>query len=283
VQNSSCEGQGRQKTEGQGNSKTTDRTSNQMIKTVYIFIIGLLTTYTTVGKSVEDQAGIAVRVDTLRLYDQSRQRAIPIAIYTSKTDRTAKQKVVIFSHGYGQNKGGDYLAYSYLTEYLASQGYFVVSIQHELPTDSLLPLTGNPQIVRRPFWDRGADTILFVINELQKTYPNLDYKHLTLIGHSNGGDMTALFPQKCPNIVAKIITLDNRRMALPRTKGVKVYSLRSSDQPADEGVLPTAKESRKYRMSIVKLANTPHNDMDDNANAAQRKEIQEYTLAFLKD
>jgi len=254
-----------------------------MIKTVYIFIIGLLTTYATFGQSVGDKAGIAVRVDTLKWYDQSRQRAIPIAIYTAKTGSTAKQKVVIFSHGYGQNKGGDYLAYSYLTESLASNGYFVVSIQHELPTDSLLPLTGNPQIVRRPFWDRGADTILFVINELQKTYPNLDYKHLTLMGHSNGGDMTALFPQKYPNRVQKIITLDNRRMALPRTKRVKVYSLRSSDQAADEGVLPTEEESRKYRMSIVKLVNTPHNDMDDNANEEQRKEIQKFTLAFLKD
>jgi predicted esterase len=254
-----------------------------MIKTVCIFIIGLLTTYATFGQSVGDNPGIAVRVDTLNWYDQSRQRVIPIAIYTAKTGSTAKQKVVIFSHGYGQNKGGDYLAYSYLTEYLASNGYFVVSIQHELPTDSLLPLTGNPQILRRPFWDRGADTILFVINELQKTYPNLDYQHLTLMGHSNGGDMTALFPQKYPNRVQKIITLDNRRMALPRTKRVKVYSLRSSDQAADEGVLPTEKESRKYRMRIVKLANTPHNDMDDNANEEQRKEIQKYIVAFLKD
>jgi predicted peptidase len=219
----------------------------------------------------------------LKLYDQSRQREIPIAIYKPQTDITEKQKVVIFSHGYGQNKGGDYLAYSYLTEFLASKGYFVVSIQHELATDSLLPLTGNPQIVRRPFWERGADNILFVIRELKKTNPNLDYKHITLIGHSNGGDMTALFPQKYPNAVEKIITLDNRRMLLPKTKKVKVYSLRSSDQPADVGVLPTEREIKKYRMKIVKLANTTHNEMDDNANDEQRKEIQYYALTFLND
>jgi predicted peptidase len=254
-----------------------------MRTTVLIFILGLLVPYTTRGQALPPEEKKAYALDTLTLYDQSRQRAIPIAIYKPKTNRTPKQKLVIFSHGYGQNKGGDYLAYSYLTEFLAAQGYVVVSIQHELPTDSLLPLNGIPQIVRRPFWDRGADTILFVINALQKTNPTLDYQKLTLIGHSNGGDMSALFPQKYPNIVTKIITLDNRRMALPKTKRVKVYSLRSSDQPADEGVLPTAKECKKYRMSIVKLANTPHNDMDDNANAAQRKEIQNYILAFLKD
>lgn len=254
-----------------------------MIKTLFIFIIGLLTSYSTFGKSVEYKSLFEFSLDTLKLYDQSRQREIPIAIYKPKTAITAKQKVVIFSHGYGQNKGGDYLAYSYLTEFLASKGFFVVSIQHELSTDSLLPLTGNPQIVRRPFWERGVDNILYVINELKKTNPDLDFKHMTLIGHSNGGDMTALFPQKYPNIVEKIITLDNRRMAFPKSKKVKVYSLRSSDQPADEGVLPTEKETKKYKMKIVKLANTTHNEMDDDANNEQRKEIQEYIVTFIND
>jgi predicted peptidase len=144
-------------------------------------------------------------------------------------------------------------------------------------------LTGNPQVVRRPFWERGADNILFVINELKRTNPELDFNYISLIGHSNGGDMTALFPQKYPNIVQKIMTLDNRRMALPKSKKIKVYSLRSSDQPADEGVLPTEKETKKYKIKIVKLANTTHNEMDDNANIDQRKEIQNYTLNFLND
>lgn len=254
-----------------------------MIKILYIFTIGLLTSYSTFGKSVEDKSHYEFSLDTLKLYDQSRQREIPIAIYKPTSEVTGKQKIVIFSHGYGQNKGGDYLAYSYLTEFLATKGFFVVSIQHELSTDSLLPLTGNPQILRRPFWERGANNIIYVINELKRTNPDLDFKHITLVGHSNGGDMTALFPQKYPNIVEKIITLDNRRMALPKSKKVKVYTLRSSDQPADEGVLPTEKETKKYKMKIVKLANTTHNEMDDNANDEQRKEIQKHILTFIND
>lgn len=254
-----------------------------MIKILYIFIIGTLTSYSTFGKSVEDKSQFEFSLDTLKLYDQSRQREIPIAIYKPTAKVSGKQKLVIFSHGYGQNKGGDYLAYSYLTDFLATKGFFVVSIQHELATDSLLPLTGNTQIVRRPFWERGADNILYVINELKRTNPDLDFKHITLVGHSNGGDMTALFPQKYPNIVEKIITLDNRRMALPKSKRLKVYSLRSSDQTADEGVLPTEKETKKYKMKIVKLANTTHNEMDDNANDEQRKEIQEYIATFIND
>jgi len=254
-----------------------------MIKILYIFTIVLLTIYSSFGKSIEDKSQSEYSLDTLKLYDQSRQREIPIAIYKPTSKVSEKQKLVIFSHGYGQNKGGDYLAYSYLTKFLATKGFFVVSIQHELPTDSLLPLTGNLQIVRRPFWERGADNILFVLNELKRTNPDLDFKHITLIGHSNGGDMTALFPQKYPNTVEKIITLDNRRMALPKIKKVKVYSLRSSDQPADEGVLPTEKETKKYKMKIVKLANTSHNEMDDNANDEQRKEIHKYILTFIND
>jgi predicted dienelactone hydrolase len=170
-----------------------------MIKILYIFAIGFLTSFASFGKSVEGNFSL----DTLKLFDQSRQREIPIAIYKPSSKVSGKQKLVIFSHGYGYNKGDTYLAYSYLTEFLATKGFFVVSIQHELATDSLIPLTGIPQIVRRPFWECGADNILFVINELKKTNPDLDFKDITLIGHSNGGDMTALFSQKYPDIVKK--------------------------------------------------------------------------------
>jgi hypothetical protein len=178
---------------------------------------------------------------------------------------------------------GDNTAYSYLTGNLASKGYFVISIQHELPTDDLMLTTGIPQVVRRPFWDRGVENILFVLNSFKKSNPQLDYRHLILIGHSNGADMTALFAQKYPEMVDKISTLDNRRMALPRVAHPKIYSLRSSDQPADEGVLPTQEARVSYGIRIIKLPNTIHNDMNDRANTAQRKEINDYILGFLND
>jgi len=225
--------------------------------------------------------GSEVQLDSFKLFDKSRDRIIPVALYHSK--QLHKQRIIIFSHGYGANKGGDNLLYSYLTENLAANGYFVVSIQHELPTDDLIPLTGIPQIVRRPFWDRGADNILFVIQELRKSNPGLDFKRITLIGHSNGGDMTALFPQKYPDMISKIITMDNRRMALPRTSSPKVYSLRSSDFPADDGVLPTSEEQVRYEMKIIKLNNTKHGEMDNDANNEQRKEINNHIMAFLND
>jgi pimeloyl-ACP methyl ester carboxylesterase len=244
-----------------------------------LFIVSMLTACLASKKPAANQP-FTVKADTLTWFDQSRNRKIPVAIYKPQT---GKPKIVIFSHGYAQNHGGSYLMYSYLTDYLASKGYFVVSIQHELPTDSLIPSAGIPQIVRRPFWERGADNILFVINELKRSQPGLDFKHITLIGHSNGADMCALFPQKYPNLVNKIITLDNRRMPLPRTSNPTIYSLRSSDQPADEGVLPTSDEQKKYGMIVIKLPNTIHNDMDDHANNEQRDEIRKYIMSFLND
>jgi predicted esterase len=255
-----------------------------MDRFIYVVIFAVLTSCSTMSRSARKDPAFAVSLDTLEWYDPVRQREIPVAIYKPNSDKKLNnQKIVIFSHGYGQNKGGDYLAYSYLTDYLASKGYFVASIQHELATDSLIPLAGTPQVVRRPFWERGADNIYFVIHALKKTRPELDFKHITLLGHSNGGDMTALFPQKYPNVVDKIITLDNRRMALPRRNKPKVYSIRSSDQTADEGVLPTGEEQMKLGMKIIKLSNTAHNDMDDDANEEQRKEIRNYVLAFLSE
>ncbi len=225
-----------------------------------------------------------VNSDSLNLFDKSRNRLIPITFYSPKADvKKLTQKVVIFSHGYSENRLGANKAYSYLTEELASKGYFVVCVQHELPTDDLLPTKGIPQIVRRPFWERGCENILFVINELKKTNPELDYKHLILIGHSNGGDISVLFTHKYPQLVDKLISLDNRRMQLPRTEHPKVYSLRSSDQIADEGVLPTLEEQKKLNMRIVKLPNTIHNDMNDNGTEEQKREINNYIISFLNN
>ncbi|WP_395076030.1 alpha/beta fold hydrolase [Flavobacterium sp.] len=225
-----------------------------------------------------------VKLDTVNLFDKQRNRIIPVAFYFPKTNQKIEnQKVVILSHGYSENRLGANKSYSFLTKNLASKGYFVISVQHELPTDDLIPKTGIPKIVRLPFWKRGTENILFVLNEIKKTKPKLDYKHLILIGHSNGGDISVLFAHKYPNLVDKIISLDNRRMELPRTKQPRIYSLRSSDQPADEGVLPTLMDQKKFEIKIIKLPNTIHNDMNDRGNTRQKKEINNYIMEFLND
>ncbi len=248
-----------------------------------LFAIPLFITSCTVQKKNTESYDYEVKVVTLTFLDQSRNRKVPVAFYYPETDKKIlNPQVIIFNHGYGLNKGGDYLVYSYLTEKLASKGYFTVSIQHELATDSLLPTEGNLQMARRPFWQNGSDNILFVLNELKKTKPELDYKHLTLIGHSNGGDMAALFGNQHPNLVYKLITMDNRRMFLPRTSVPKIYSLRSNDYPADEGVLPNETEQKKYSITIQPtLIN--HGHMDNKGSDEEKKIINDFVLKYLSE
>jgi len=222
-----------------------------------------------------------VVVDMMVWVDTARGRTIPVAVYRPDV-RLGRPGVILFSHGYWANEPGAYLAYSYLTAFLASQGYTVVSIQHELPTDALIPSGGVPQVVRRPFWERGADNIRFVVAELARRQPALDLADLTLIGHSNGGDMVALFAERYPGVAPKIITLDNRRMPLPRSGWSRVLSLRSSDQPADSGVLPPPEAQAKLGMQVVRLPGTRHDQMDDTADARQRGEIRSLILQFLE-
>lgn len=251
---------------------------------IQILLCLLLTSCLATKNELISSQIFETKVDELNLFDKTRVRSVPIALYLLNRDKKVRnQKVVIISHGYGGNKGKSNLGYSHLAQNLASKGYFVVSVQHELSTDSLLPLTGIPQIVRRTNWERGVENILFVINELKRIKPELDYKHLILIGHSNGGDMTMLFAQRYPSLVEKAISLDNRRVALPRTTRSKIYSLRSNDQPADKDVIPTLTEQEKYGIKIIKLPNTGHSDMDDYGNKEQKEEIKNYILSFLNE
>ena len=128
----------------------------------------------------------------------------------------------------------------------------------------------------------AADNILYVLNELKKTKPQLDYKHLILIGHSNGGDMAALFSNQHPNLVYKLITMDNRRMFLPRTSIPKVYTLRSNDYPADEGVLPGEEEQKKYQMT-VQATSINHSHMDNKGNEEEKKILNNFILKYLDE
>lgn len=220
-----------------------------------------------------------IKAHNIAWWDSSRKRLVPVAIY--EPPRVKGARVVIVSHGYSQNDMEAYHQYTYITNCLAKHGYFVVSIQHELSTDPLLATTGRPIDTRMSNWERGTDNIMYVLGRLRRSYPQLDYRHITLIGHSNGGDMSMLFAKKYPKMIDKVISLDNRRMPMPRETHPHVYSIRSSDQPADEGVLPTAAEQKRYGIRIV-TAHCMHNDMDNDATPEQRKEISNYILSFLK-
>ncbi|WP_317164763.1 serine aminopeptidase domain-containing protein [Hymenobacter ginkgonis] len=202
-----------------------------------------------------------------------------MALYwPNKGGSKTRLKAAIISHGYG----GQHTGYSFIARNLVAHGYFVASIQHELPTDEPIPLVGTPQLVRRPNWERGVQNILFVRQELHHRYPRLDFSRLLLVGHSNGGDVSMLFAQEYPRLVQRVISLDNRRMPFPRARRPRILSLRSSDQVADSGVVHTLAEQRHFSSTVVTLPHTIHNDMWDGATAAQQQEINALISAFLE-
>lgn len=219
---------------------------------------------------------------TMDLYDESRSRTIPLAIY-SPNPSSGKCKVVIMNHGYDFNRGGAYKDYSAITQKLASEGYFVISIQHELADDDLLAMDGNLYETRMPNWKKGVMNILFTINEMKQIRPDQDWDNVSIIGHSNGGDMAMLFATQYPQYIKKAISLDHRRMPIPLTSNPKLYSLRGSDFDADKGVLPSANDQKKYDITILKFDDIKHGDMDNKGTPEQHERINEYIIRFLKN
>jgi hypothetical protein len=231
------------------------------------------------GLIKHDSLTTSIKIDTLTLLDSSRNRQIPIALYNYKLTKAVakrKQKLAIINPGYGGTK----MDYGFIAKKLVEYGYFVVTIQHDLPSDAPIQGSGNIRELRQPFWDAGVKSVLYVLTYLKHIQPGLDYKNLVLIGHSNGGDISMLIANEYPKLACTVISLDNRRVAFPRASHPKIFSIRSSDQPADEGVLPTAEEQKKYNIRIVKV-NTIHNDMGGMGTATQLQEINTYILDFL--
>ena len=205
----------------------------------------------------------ATAAEYLVLHDIQRQRDIPIHIsYPQDAAACGDENpcpVALLSSGYGVA----YDNYSFISDTLNAAGYLVAAVQHELPGDPPLAVRGDLYQARSENWQRGANSLEFVRTELQQRMPNYNFAALTLVGHSNGGDISAWYINSSRGQPARLITLDNRRVPLPRFKTVSVLSIRGSDFAADDGVLYTAEELTQLNGCIVHLADAKHNDMTD--------------------
>ena len=169
--------------------------------------------------------------------------------------------VAVLSHGNTVKN----TEYSFLANALAARGYMVVSIQHDLATDDpMVTRVGEEYVGRRMQYNRGIGNILFALDELKKLYPNADYHHLTLIGHSNGGDISMYFAKLHPDMVKKVVTLDNLRVPFVTDGKVRILSFRSKDPvfKADPGVVPSDDVCAKAGIEVVRTQ-FQHNELSD--------------------
>lgn len=226
-----------------------------------------------------------IRHETLDLFDASRQRpvAVDLAVrrdYELKADDGFwKLPVAIISNGNTVKN----TEYSFLANVLAARGYLVASIQQDIASDPpLMTVPGEPYVGRLGVYQKGEANILFVLGELKSRQPNADYTHLTLVGHSNGGDTAMYFAKEHPDVVTKVVTLDNLRVPFVLNNKVKILSFRSHDPnfKADPGVLPSAQQAVKNGIDIIK---TPfqHTEMSDRGPDSVKEKIQGTLDRFL--
>jgi pimeloyl-ACP methyl ester carboxylesterase len=188
--------------------------------------------------------------------------AVPVDIHAPADVRACTSAkpcpVAILSPGYGL-AGSDY---AFVTRHLSGMGYLVVALQDSAGGASLdrdAPISPQVQAMARV----ASRSISGVIDEAAPRYPQFDWRRLLLVGHSLGGDSSAQFAADHPDRVSGLISLDSRRVALPRSTGIHVLTIRASDTTADPGVLPDEEERRRYGSCVVRIEGARHNDMQD--------------------
>jgi hypothetical protein len=229
----------------------------------------------------------AIRHETLSLFDATRQRPVSVDLavrrdYEMKANNGLwKLPVAIISNGNTVRN----TEYSFLANVLAARGYLVASIQQDLPSDPpLMTRVGQPYVGRHAVYLRCEANILFVLGELQRLQPHADYDHLTLVGHSNGGDVSMYVAKQHPELVSKVITLDNLRVPFVLSDRMKILSFRSKDPnfKTDPGVLPPPEKAKPGGIDIVDTG-ALHTDLSDRGPQSVKEKIQETLDRFLKD
>jgi len=230
----------------------------------------------------------AIRHETLAFYDASRgNRPVEVDVAV-RWDREMQANagmlilpIAILNHG----NTVKFTEYSFLANVFAARGYMVVSIQHDLPTDApMVTKVGELYVGRQPQYLRDIANIRFAIEEMHKVQPNADYDHLTMVGHSNGGDISMYFAKLYPDQVRKIVTLDNLRVPFTIDGRFKILSFRSRDPQfkTDPGVIPPEEVRQKSGIQVVETG-FRHNDMRDTGPDTAKAKIQDMLDKFLDD
>jgi hypothetical protein len=230
----------------------------------------------------------AIRHETITFNDPARDNrlvAVDVAVRRDKEMQADAGMIVlpvaILNHG----NTVKFTEYSFLANAFAARGYMAISIQHDLPTDApMVTKAGELYVGRLPQYQRGVANIRFAVDELKKLQPNADYDHLTMVGHSNGGDISMYFAKMYPDEIKKVVTLDNLRVPFTTDGRFKILSFRSKDPvfKADPGVVPDEALCEKSGITVVQTG-YQHTDMSDRGPDEVKSTIQGMLDKFLED
>ena len=238
-------------------------------------ILLLLLFFACSESQIKDESIVTSRNEYV--FDSNRNRQIPIQIYSLSDSTQWNGELVLLSAGYGSSN----TEYTYITQELAKNGYYVISIQHEIQTDEMLPSGDDIIQLRTPNWNEGIKSIEQVLNYVKETNPIISTKKIHLIGHSNGGDISVLFAARNPKKTLSLITLDHRRMPIPRTKEFKTLSFRADQFEADKDVFPPKKAQKENGITVIDLKNVDHNYLRDIATEETKKKVISAIFEFL--
>jgi len=230
----------------------------------------------------------AISHQTITFYDASRNNrpvAVDIAVRRDKEMQAnagmITLPVAILNHG----NTVKFTEYSFLANVFAARGFIAISIQHDLPTDPpMVTKVGELYVGRQPQYLRGVANIRFAVSEMQKVQPNADYEHLTIVGHSAGADISMYFAKLHPELVKRVVTLDNLRVPFITDGRFKILSFRSKD-PAfktDPGVVPSEEVCEKAGITVVRT-DFQHNDMRDAGPDTAKESIQGMLDKFIEN
>ena len=202
----------------------------------------------------------AIRNETLTFYDASRDNrpvAVDIAVRRDKEMQAnagmIELPVAVLNHG----NTVKFTEYSFLANVFAARGYLSISIQHDLPTDPpMVTKVGELYVGRQPQYLRGVANIKFALEEMKKAQPNADYDHLTVVGHSAGADISMYFARLHPELVKKVVALDNLRVPFVTSGKFKILSFRSKD-PQSRPIPASFREKSSATRRGLRLCKPP--------------------------
>lgn len=225
-----------------------------------------------------------IRREQMVFHDAARNRDVPVELSISRRAELKakvfglKPRVAIVNHGNTVKN----TEYSFVGDVLATQGYLVAAIQHDMPGDPPLSMQGFPFVGRLPSYQRGEKNILFAIEQIKKVYPDPDFQTVTMFGHSQGGDIAMYFAGQHPDLVTKVITLDNIRVPLLMSGKARILSFRSNNFKPDPGVVPAAEAAEDAGIEVVHTE-FQHDHFRDSGPDTVRAKVQEVMARFLEE